>query len=114
MKSFFLYILIFLGSLSATAQKRAYHYKAETGGALQNNRLPFWLYTNQYGKITQDAYLWGNIGLFSDFQKKTRANSIIHSALKAAGYWEKKIIIYLSTNFTDDSAGKTCFWTSVW
>ena len=52
MKSFFLYILIFLGSLSATAQKRAYHYKAETGGALQNNRLPFWLYTNQYGKIT--------------------------------------------------------------
>lgn len=70
MKSFILYILIFLGSLSSIAQKRIYHYKAEAGGALQDNRLPFWLYTNQYGRITQDAYLWGNIGLFSDFQKK--------------------------------------------
>lgn len=70
MRSLFIYTLIILTNLSTViGQKRTYRYKAETGGALQDNRLPFWLYTNQYGRITQDAYLWGNIGLFSDFQK---------------------------------------------
>lgn len=58
----------------AQAQKRTFRYQAEAGGAVSDNRLPFWLHTQHYGKITQDAYLWGNIGLFSDFKKSdTRA-----------------------------------------
>lgn len=70
MKQLFFYILVCLFCSSVTGQKRIYTYKAETGGTPKANRLPFWLYTNNYGKITQDAYFWGNAGLFSDFQKK--------------------------------------------
>lgn len=70
MKQLFFYILIFVFCLSANGQKRTYSYKAEAGGSLQENRLPFWLYTNNYGRIPNDAYLWGNVGLYSDFQKK--------------------------------------------
>lgn len=61
-------------SLVCAGQGRTLSYQSEIGGAASGNRLPFWLYSNNYGKIMPDSYLWGNVGLFSDFHKKnTRA-----------------------------------------
>lgn len=56
------------------AQKHTLGYGAEIGGAVPVDHLPFWLHTNTFGKIAPDTYLWGNLSLFTDFQKKnTRA-----------------------------------------
>lgn len=70
-------ILIIWGVIFSTygfSQKHTFGYRAEIGGAVSSDRLPFWLYSNTYGTIAQDAYLWSNLSLFTDFQKAdTRA-----------------------------------------
>lgn len=50
-------------------QKHTFTYEAELGGAPSSSHLPFWLYSNQYGKINADAYLWGTVGVFTDFSR---------------------------------------------
>lgn len=56
------------------SQKHTLGYGVEIGGAVPADRLPFWLHTNTFGKIAPDTYLWGNISLFTNFQKTdTRA-----------------------------------------
>lgn len=62
-------LLLVFSSCFTYGQKRTLSYQAEIGGAVSKDRLPFWLYSNNYGKITSDSYLWGNVGLFSDFRK---------------------------------------------
>lgn len=64
-----IFCLLFFLTTTAHCQKRTYSYGAEIGGSIPSPYLPFWLYTNQYGKITDDSYLWGNVGLLSDFRK---------------------------------------------
>lgn len=73
----FRFSLIVLGmvfSLHSFSQKHTLGYRAEIGGAVPADKLPFWLYSNTYGTIARDAYLWSNLSLFTDFQKtNTRA-----------------------------------------
>ena len=65
---FILSVCIIL-SFQSFGQKHTLNYGAEAGGAIPADKLPFWLHSNTYGKIAPDAYLWGNIKLFSDFRK---------------------------------------------
>lgn len=74
MKRLFLGIIILVCFFNAFAQKHTLNYEAEIGGALPAGKLPFWLYTNTYGKITGDTYLWGTVGVTTPFSKSnTRA-----------------------------------------
>lgn len=69
----FLSLCIIL-SAKGFGQKHTLGYGAEIGGAVPSDRLPFWLHSNTFGKIAPDAYLWGNIRLYTDFSKtNTRA-----------------------------------------
>ena len=52
-------ILLFIGGLQGYGQDRKGYYQAEIGGGVTADRLPFWLHTNTFGKITNDTYLWG-------------------------------------------------------
>lgn len=72
---FFLFIAsLCLFSSPLFSQSRKLSYQAEIGGAPSSTRLPFWLHSNTKGKISPDTYLWGNIGLFTNFTKtNTRA-----------------------------------------
>lgn len=75
-QSYFIIATILLWVLpgSVSAQKRKLAYQAEISGIASDSRVPFWLKTNTYGKIADDAYLLGNFGLFSGFTKEnTRA-----------------------------------------
>ena len=70
-----IYLLIAIGILpccAVKAQKHHVNYRAELGGGTAAK--PFWLHTNTRNKIAPDTYLWGNVGLFTDFAKSdTRA-----------------------------------------
>lgn len=66
-------ILLSLYSLTGYSQKRQAGYQAEIGGG-GADRLPFWLHSNTFGKITYNTYLWGTVSLFTPFrQTNTRA-----------------------------------------
>lgn len=66
-----LFLLIFLNS---HGQKRQITYRAEMGGGIGADRLPFWLHSNTFGKIAEDTYLWGTAGAFIPYGKTgTRA-----------------------------------------
>lgn len=72
MKQIHLLSIICLLPYLSNGQSRDFEYRAEIGGA--SSAKPFWLHSNTRGKISPDTYLWGNIGLFSDFAKSnTRA-----------------------------------------
>ena len=67
-------ILLFIGGLQGYGQDRKGYYQAEIGGGVTADRLPFWLHTNPFGKITYDTYLWGTVGVGTPFSKSdTRA-----------------------------------------
>ena len=67
-------ILLFIGGLQGYGQDRKGYYQAEIGGGVTADRLPFWLHTNTFGKITNDTYLWGTVGVGTPFSKSdTRA-----------------------------------------
>ena len=74
MKQLLLFFFFLLWFFPVFSQKHTLTYKAETGGALPAGKLPFWLHTNTYGKITGNTYLWGTAGLSTPFSKSnTRA-----------------------------------------
>lgn len=52
------YFTVYRG-LQGYGQDRKGYYQAEIGGGVTADRLPFWLHTNTFGKITNDTYLWG-------------------------------------------------------
>ena len=67
-------ILLFIGGLQGYGQDWKGYYQAEIGGGVTADRLPFWLHTNTFGKITNDTYLWGTVGVGTPFSKSdTRA-----------------------------------------
>ena len=67
-------ILLFIGGLQGYGQDWKGYYQAEIGGGVTADRLPFWLNTNTLGNITNDAYLWGTVGVGTPFSKSdTRA-----------------------------------------
>ena len=67
-------ILLFIGGLQGYGQDRKGYYQAEIGGGVTADRLPFWLHTNTFGKITNDTYLWGTVGVGTPFSRSdTRA-----------------------------------------
>ena len=62
-----LLIWIFAVPCDVFSQSRKVEYQAEIGGA--TSAKPFWLHSNTRGMISPDTYLWGNIGIGSDFAK---------------------------------------------
>lgn len=70
-------------------QQRNLSYTAEIGGAIPASHLPFWLYSNNYGKISPDTYLWGSVGLFSPFKKANTRSFDYSIGIEGTGFLGK-------------------------
>ncbi len=80
----------------ALCQESKFGYSSQTGAALSNSSLPFWLKTNTYGNIINDTYLWESASIFKEFKNtNTRAfdYSLKASATGALGAEENKIFV---------------------
>lgn len=76
MKNYCIIAIIFLSTYTLTgySQKREVGYQAEIGGGGGSERLPFWLHSNTFDKISDDTYLWGSVSIFTPYRKQnTRA-----------------------------------------